>query len=303
MKENLKLNFYRFDGEGGAPGAASEGSGQEASAPAQSDRKTVVYGREDMGGASQVGSDNTGGQAIDLEAEFAQMVGKGGRFHDIYGQKVSETVQNRFKNQQNLQAEMDDMNEGLAPLYANYGLQAGDFEGLKNAIASDDAFYQSGAERAGLTVDQYKNQLKLQADSDRLRQITESYQREQQMQEMYQQAEADSEVLRQVFPNFDLGREMEENEAFTNLLKNGFDVQTAFLATHANEVFAGASANAQMTARQDAVRAIRQRAARPAESAMSYSPAIERRSDPSKLTNEDMDRIDEIVMNGGTVSF
>ena len=303
MKENLKLNFYRFDGEGGVPSAASEGSGQEASAPAQSDRKQIVYGKEDMGGAGQVGSDNTGGQAMDLEAEFAQMVGKGGRFHDIYGQRVSDTVQQRFRNQQDLQAEMDGMNEGLAPLYANYGIENGDFEGLKNAIANDDAFYQAGAERAGLTVDQYKNQLKLQADSDRLKQITESYQREQQMQEMYQQAEADSEQLRQVFPNFDLGREMDENEDFTNLLRNGFDVKTAFLATHANEVFAGANANAQMTARQDAVRAIRQRAARPAESAISYSPAIERRSDPSKLTNEDMDRIDEIVMNGGTVSF
>ena len=302
MKENLKLNFYRFDGEGGVPSSASEGSGQEASAPAQSDRKQIVYGKEDMGGAGQVGSDN-GGQTVDLDAEFAALVGKGGRFHDIYGQRVSDTVQQRFRNQQDLQAEMDGMNEGLAPLYANYGIENGDFEGLKNAIANDDAFYQAGAERAGLTVDQYKNQLKLQADSDRLKQITESYQREQQMQEMYQQAEADSEQLRQVFPNFDLGREMDENEDFTNLLRNGFDVKTAFLATHANEVFAGANANAQMTARQDAVRAIQQRAARPAESAISYSPAIERRSDPSKLTNEDMDRIDEIVMNGGTVSF
>lgn len=301
MDNKLHLNFYRFDGEGG--GAAGEGSGTEASAQAQSDQRQIVYGRsQDQGGASQVGADR-GGQAEDLEAEFAEMIGKGGRFHEIYGKKVSETVQNRFKNQSDLQAEMDSMNEGLTPLYMNYGLEAGDFEGLKSAIANDDAFYQAGAEKAGLTVEQYKHQLKLEADSDRLRQITEQYQREAQLQEMYQQAEADAEELRQAFPNFDFGLEMENNEDFRNLLRSGVDVRRAFFAAHADEIFAGANTEAQMTARQDAANAIRQRAARPMESAMSYSPAIERKSDPSTLTNEDMDEIDRIVMNGGTVSF
>lgn len=302
MEFKTMLNFYRFDGDGGgAPASGGEGSGQEASAQAQSERKQVVYGK-DMGGASQVGSDNSG-QAVDLEAEFAEMIGKGGRFHDIYGQKVSETVQQRFKNQQNLQAEIESINEGLAPLYSAYGLKPGDNEGLKNAIANDETFYKAGAEKAGLTVEQYKNQLKLQADSDRLQQITEAYQREQEMQERFQQAEADAEELRQAFPNFDLGLEMETNEEFANLLQRGVDVRHAFFAVHADEIFAGANAEAQMSARQNAAKAIQQRAARPVESAMQYSPAIERRSDPSSLTNEDMDEIDRIVMNGGTVSF
>jgi hypothetical protein len=52
---------------------------------------------------------------------------------------------------------------------------------------------------------------------------------------------------------------------------------------------------------QNIVATMRQRNARPAESAASYTPAIERRSDPSQYTKEDFDRIDEIVMNGGSV--
>ena len=296
------LDFYRFDGDGGGAAAAGEGSG-EASAQAQSDKPQVVYGKsKDEGGASQVGSDK-GGQAEDLEAEFAEMIGKGGRFHEIYGKKVSETVQNRFKNQSDLQAEIDGMNEGLAPLYMNYGLETGDFEGLTNALANDNAFYQAGAEKAGLTVDQYKHQLKLQADSDRLHQVEAAYQQEQQLQEMYRQAEADAEELRQAFPNFDLGLEMENNETFRGLLKSGVDVRRAFFAAHADEILMGANNEAQMTAKQNAAQAIRQRAARPMESAMSYAPAIERRSDPSKLTDEDMDNIDKIVIDGGVVSF
>lgn len=300
MDKKPYLTFFRFDGDGGGAAAGAEGS--EASAAAQPDRK-IVYGKEEgMGSASQVGSDNSG-QADSLEAEWKALTGKGGKFHDLYGQGVSETMQKRFKNQQDLQAQMDDMNEGLAPLYMNYGLESGDFEGLRNAIAGDDSFYQNGAEKAGLTVDQYREKLKLQADSDRLRQITESYQREQQIQEMYQQAEADAEELRQVFPNFDLGYEMEENERFTNLLRSGVDVRSAYFATHADEIISGANSFAQTTARQNAARAIQQRASRPMESALNYTPAIERRSDPSTLTNADMDEIDRIVMNGGTVSF
>ena len=35
----------------------------------------------------------------------SELIGKGGKYHDIYGQKVSDAIQQRFKNQSNLQAE------------------------------------------------------------------------------------------------------------------------------------------------------------------------------------------------------
>ena len=49
--------------------------------------------------------------------------------------------------------------------------------------------------------------------------------------------------------------------------------------------------------------AIQQRAARPPEAAMGHSPAIERRSDPSQLTADDLDEINRRVEMGETFAF
>ena len=178
MKNKMILDFHLFEGEGG------EGAGEAASTSgSKQDVSQIQYGKSVGEGQTQgqVGSDNSG-QAEDLEAEFAAMIGKGGRFHEIYGQKVSGVIQDRFKNQANLQGQVNQITEDLAPLFANYGLKLGDYEGLKTAFTNDDAFYKAGAEKAGLDVSQYKEMLKLRADSERLNALTESYRQAQEKQ-------------------------------------------------------------------------------------------------------------------------
>jgi hypothetical protein len=51
------------------------------------------------------------------------------------------------------------------------------------------------------------------------------------------------------------------------------------------------------------VNAIQQRASRPAEGAMHPGAALVRKSDPSSLSNEDIDEINRRVAMGETVSF
>lgn len=322
MKFNIpRFDFHLFEDGGGAGASAgagaSEGSGygQEASDFARSigmdlpdsskleSKKRTEYGRsQDNGAEGQVGSDNSG-QGKSLEAEFAELVGKGGRYHDIYGQKVQDTIQSRFKNQQDYQAQINSIAEDMSPLFMNYGLETGDFEGLKDAIAHDDSFYQAGAEKAGLDLDQYKAHLKLQADAERGRRITEAYQKQQKDNEMYAQWEQDADSLRQSFPNFDLVAEIKSNDAFTSLIRSGVDVQTAFVSTHLQDILSGANAEASKQATSQVVSAIQQRSARPAEGAMRHTPAIERKSDPSTLTDEDMDEIFRRVQDGEQFAF
>ena len=301
MKNNLILDFHLFDGEGGMgdPGTAST-----QSEPKQ-DIKKVEYGKSSEGKGqtpSQVGSDGDS-QGSSLESEWAALVGKGGQFHDLYGQAVSSAIQDRFKNQANLQAQVDGIAEDLSPLFMNYGLESGDFEGLKKAIANDDAFFQAGAEKAGLDIDQYKQNLKLQAEAERGRRITEAYEAEQRKQEMFKQWESDADVLREAFPAFDLGLEIEHNEQFANLLDKGIDVQTAFAVTHLNEIQSGANNYAQRTATENVVNAIQSRASRPAENGMNHAAAIQRKSDPSSLSDDDIDEINRRVANGEAISF
>lgn len=304
LENRMALGFYHFDGEGGgAEGATASadvnGQKQESVKPSE-----MQYGKSQKGEAShgQVGSDN-GNETVDLNAEFAELIGKGGRYHDIYGQKVSEAIQGRFKNQENLQAQVDSITDGLSPLFISYGLEAGDYEGLTNAIANDDSFYEKQAERAGLSIEQYKENLRLKAEAERGRQITEAYEEQQRRNEMYAQWEADQEYLRQTFPNFDLGLEIQNNERFAQLLDNGVSVTDAFYATHVGEIYKGIEAQTETRATANVVNAMQQKARRPVEAGASHSAAVVRKADPSSLTAEDLDEINRRVAEGETVAF
>ena len=290
----LLYDFHLFD----------EGAGAEASAATseQTEKPKVEYGKSTgNGGASgQVGSDQ-GGE--DLSAEWKALTGKGGKFHALYGQDVSSAIQNRFKNQADLQGQVDRIYEDLSPLFMNYGLKAGDMEGLKNAIAHDDAFFQAQAEKAGLDVDQYKENLKLKAEAERGRQITEAYEAQRRQNEMFAQWETEAADLQQAFPAFDLGLELKHNEEFAKLIYNGVPVRNAFLTTHAEEIFANSNAHAEAQATQNVLNTIQQRASRPPEGAMHPGGAIVRKADPSKLSGEDIDEINRRVANGETISF
>ena len=303
LNKRIALSFYHFEGDGGAEGApasadATSGQKQEDVKPSE-----VRYGKsqEEAPSTSHVGSDNDGGAS--LNEEFAALVGKGGRFHDLYGQAVSDAVKDRFKNQENLQAQVDSITDGLSPLFLTYGLEAGDYEGLTEAIANDDSFYEKQAERAGLSVAQYKENLKLKAEAERGRQIRENFEERQRREEMYQQWEADQELLRQSFPSFDLGREIETNEEFRSLLDNGISVRDAFLVTHIDEITQGYNAEAETRATANVVNAMQQKARRPVEAGVNHSAAVVRKSDPKSLTAEDLDEINRRVEQGESVSF
>lgn len=304
MKDNLiALDFHLFDGEGGGESGAETARQSDS----KQDVKNIQYGKESKGEEqtnSHVGSDNgTQNEAEALSAEWKALTSKGGKFHDLYGQGVSDAVQSRFRNQADLQGQVDKISEDLSPLFMNYGLKAGDFEGLKNAIANDQAFFQAGAEREGLDVEQYKQQLKLKADAERYRQITEAYQEQQRQNEMFAQWESEAHELQEAFPAFDLGLEIENNESFAKLITNGTSVRDAFVATHLNEIMNGSNAQAAQTATQNVVNTIQQRAARPVEGAINQSSAIQRKSDPSRLSNEDIDEINRRVAMGEAISF
>lgn len=293
-------DFHLFDGEGGGQGADA------SSSDSNQDITKVEYGKPQDSGQtpSQVGTDRAAEEAPNLDAEFAELIGKGGRFHDIYGQKVSNAIQDRFKNQADLQSQLNQVSEGLSPLFANYGLEQGDFEGLQNAIANDNAFYQAAAEREGLDVNQYKEHLRLKAEAERGRRIEENYQKERMRQEMYAGWEAEGEALKEAFPQFDLANEILSNERFEQLLYSGASVQEAFTLTHLGEILSGSNANAETRATQNVVSAIQQKQARPLEGGVKHGAAIQRRVDPSKLTKEDFEEINRRVENDGeTFSF
>lgn len=320
----MMLDFHLFDGDGGGDGgdgASSDGLGAEARAfmdeldggsssnEGAESEPMIVYGKDDAegdDGTGQVGADQeANGYAedeTDPEAEFAELIGKGGRFEKIYGQYVANAVNNRFKNAEDLNGKVAAYEEALAPLYAKYGLAGGDIESVARAIAEDDDIYTAAAEQEGMTLDRFKEHLRLKADAEKGRTMLDEFRRQQERKAQFEKWDTEAAALQEVFPNFDMAEEL-KNESFTDALDRGYDVRDAFFRAHMDEILSGSMKMVQQQTKQDIVDSMRRKAARPAENGTRQSPAIVRKSDPSKLTNEDMDRIFDEVENGKSFSF
>ena len=317
------LDFHLFDGDGGGDGAGSGeggGFGAEASAFAReigldlSEEATagsepmVVYGLEDapegFEGGSQVGADTQEAQEtqMDPEAEFAELIGKGGRFEQIYGQHVANAVNQRFKNAEDWQSRVNAYDDALSPLFAKYGLKVGDVEGMARAIAADDDIFSAAAESEGLTVDRYRENLRLQAEAERGRSMLQEIERQQKQREQFAIWDRQAEELAAAFPAFDLNREL-QNQDFMDALDRGYSVRDAFVSVHMNEILDGSMNMMAQQTRQSMVDNMRQKAARPTENGMRQSAAVVRKSDPSKLSDDDLDKIFREVESGKIIRF
>jgi hypothetical protein len=315
-----KFKFYwsLFDGEGGE-GNASSGSQSGLGAEAdeflaslgggeRTDNNDTTESPEVAYGIDTEASDNSASESesqeeISPEEEFAELVGKNGRFHDLYGKAVSDAIDKRFKNQSSAQERVDSYEDALAPLMRHYGLERGDIEGLTEAINSDDDWIEDAAREKGITPDQYRENLRLQEELEKNQRALSEYKAEAKKAEQMTAWNAEADELRESFPNFDLEQEMNYNPKFTDLIENGISVIDAFVATHTQDILKGLTEESTRSAKQDVVNQIQQRQSRPVENGLKHQPAVTRKVNPSEFTNEDMDKILKDVENGKTFSF
>ena len=306
---NLRMRFDLFDDGGDGIGAAASefasslGIDVSDLNPQPEDTASqVVYGKSDED--SPVGTDEQEPEPEKTpDEEFAELIGKGGKYEEAYGHRVQAAIQDRFKNATDWEGVTSAYEQATAPLYQKYGLKVGDVEGLQKAIETDDDIYARLAEQEGITTDKYRENVRLRLDAERGRTMQEEFQKERERRQMYARWDAEADELKEAFPNFDLAEEL-QNPQFAALLDTGnFGVKEAFLACHVSDILEGSEEYTRQQTRQSVAQKLSSNARRPVENAMAHSPAVVRKADPSKLTDEDMDKIFEIVQNGGTVSF
>lgn len=312
MKKTKKMDFLLFDGEGGGEGSAGTASAGEntPNKPQESQNlRNVKYGSQgDNQATSQVGSEgnngepqNTPSSEEDLEREFAELIGKDGKFHQIYGRTVSRAIQERFRNQNDYQGQVRGYEQAAAPLFQKYGLEAGDIEGLTAAIAGDNDIYQSRAEELGITVDQHKYNLQLERDAERGRKLEAEFMNQQRRNAMFSKWSEEAESLKQAFPRFDLSSEIRSNPRFLKMLDSGATVEEAFAATHMSDILSGLGQEASKQATANVVNNFKQQAARPVESGMKHTPSATRKVDPSEFSDADINEIERRIEEEGFV--
>lgn len=318
---NLKefiLDLHMHDGAAAAGGDA--GTGGEGNSPAQTSgaKPRVEYGKAE-GSAPEGGDGTTAGsqagvaagnggvqtQQRDLNAEFEEMIK--GDYKDAYKQKMQAALDRRFKNQNDLQGQIDEMSSVLDPLMDMYGID--DYNELRTRILTDNGMFEQAAEEMGMTVDQYVTYMDNQRRVQEMEAQEQERQRELQAQSTYKDWENQAEALKEIYPEFDLQAEVDLHQQedgsnkFIQLLGAGIDVKTAFEAMHVGELMASTAQQVGDAVRKQTTDTIKARGMRPAENGLNEQAGVIRKSDPSKLTAEDRKEIAKRARRGEVIKF
>ena len=230
-----------------------------------------------------------------LDDEWTEI--KKGRFKEQYGRDIQAAIQDRFKNQADVQKQLDDMQPMLQALMKKAGVE--NVEELSKLILDDDSLYEEEAEEAGMTVERYKEFKALQDEHDRHEQQERENQERAFWNEHFRKLTEQAEEMKKVFPDFDLQKEM-QNETFRRMTmpNSGLTVEAAYYAIHHKELEPQAMAYGIQRAQQQISQSIQANRARPVEGALKNAQPADIAMDPRTMTREQRQKLIERARRG-----
>ena len=302
---NLQL-FAEGAGDGGtgADGAKADG-GLATSRTARNPLAEVKYGIQDDTPSAGVQTKITDGdgnttQTVDLDAEFEELIK--GKYKDQYNKRTQETIQKRLKGTKETVDRYNELAPTLDMLARKYGVDATDIKALNHAIEEDDSYYEEEALEKGITVEQLKSIRKMERENaDLKRQMQEERTREN-ADRLYQSWMNQAEQIKGVYPSFTLEAEV-QNPRFTDLLRNGIDLRTAYEVLHKDEIIPAAMQFTAQNVQQKLTNKIIANGARPTENGISSQSSVVVKSDVSQLSKADRQEIARRVARGEKIRF
>ena len=233
-----------------------------------------------------------------------------GRFKKEYNSAVKDAVAKRFKNQKDLQSQIDNIDPMIRALAQRYGVQANTdgsipIDALTRQVMDDNSMYEQEAFERGMSVNDLKQMKALERENQQLRRMSERSQEQREWDAVVEQGEK----VKAVYPDFDLDAEM-QNPMFGRVLatmqKSGFPnaVQTAYEAVHRDEIMGGAMRYAVAQTEQKISNSIQSGMRRPQENGTSHqSASTVGNFDPSKLTKAQIDDMKRRAERGERIVF
>lgn len=299
----FKLNLKMFDGAGGASSGTGDGTGTATSGVNEGtssganngkDLSKVVYGKQPA--VAENTSSDTQDDAQSRYNEYRNGEGK-----DFINKEIENAVKRRFKDHSELKKSNGKMQSVMNAVAMKYGIDPTDTDGILKAVAEDESYYETAADEAGMSVEQYKKMKQLEAENAQLQAIRQEEDRRKEFDAKYAEWSMQADFARNDYPNLDLNTEM-QNKDFFGLLTRGIDVKTAYQVIHQDEIVQSAISTAtQRTAQavqQQTVNNIRSKGLRPDESAGSSQAGFTFKADPHKWTKADREEIAKRVAMG-----
>lgn len=275
-----RLNLRMFDGEGGGEGSAATGA--EAAAPETTEGQQAEQTPEER------------------EKAFNDMIN--GDFRDLFDARMQKAIKERVGEVKQLQQQLQQQNDVIGLVAKKYGISTDKMGDIREALESDDVFWEEAAADQGMTVDSYKKMMKLEAENEALHKAREEAERKNQKDAVFQKWDREAEELKRMYPQFDLQSEIQDKR-FLDLMGAGIDMRTIYETLHHDEILPALMQQTAKAATKQQAAAARSGQMRPAENGMSSRPAAQTVKDPAKMTKEERQEYARRAARGEIITF
>jgi len=293
---------------GGTPGTGATGDiAADAARQAKGGKNPladVIYGKQPETSPPEADAQAAAAQqeTETAEARKARYEAFRKEFKAELDAETQETVKKRLKNSKETVDKYTAMQPVMQMLGSKYGVDPGDAAAIAKALEDDDSYYERDAMEMGVSVEQLKHIRKIERENRAMTAQLEEANREKQVEQDISRWMGEAEEAKKVFPNLDLGAEL-QNPQFVELLKSNIDVQTAYWAVHSRELVPQMMQYAAAKTQQQVAQNIAAGAARPTENGTLATSAAVVKSDVSKLTRADREEIIRRVQRGERITF
>ena len=275
-----RLNLRMFDGEGGGEGSAATGA--EAAAPETTEGQQAEQTPEER------------------EKAFNDMIN--GDFRDLFDARMQKAIKERVGEVKQLQQQLQQQNDVIGLVAKKYGISTDKMGDIREALESDDVFWEEAAADQGMTVDSYKKMVKLETENEALHKAIEEAERKNQKDAVFQKWDREAEELKRMYPQFDLQSEIQDKR-FLDLMGAGIDMRTIYETLHHDEILPALMQQSAKAATKQQAAAARSGQMRPAENGMSSRPAAQIVKDPAKMTKEERQEYARRAARGEIITF
>ena len=275
-----RLNLRMFDGEGGGEGSTATGA--EAAAPETTEGQQAEQTPEER------------------EKAFNDMIN--GDFRDLFDARMQKAIKERVGEVKQLQQQLQQQNDVIGLVAKKYGISTDKMGDIREALESDDVFWEEAAADQGMTVDSYKKMVKLEAENEALHKAREEAERKNQKDAVFQKWDREAEELKRMYPQFDLQSEIQDKR-FLDLMGAGIDMRTIYETLHHDEILPALMQQTAKAATKQQAAAVRSGQMRPAENGMSSRPAAQTVKDPANMTKEERQEYARRAARGEIITF
>lgn len=236
-----------------------------------------------------------------------------GDYKEAFDKKVQDIVRKRVKKYRGIEEQLDQANASIGTLRPmmlalaqKYGLDINDpniDENVVNAVMHDKAMYEQAAMEANMDVDTYMEVQELKRKNLEDKEKLQAYEHDKQMQEQYEQHMLEEAELKKKYPDFDLIKEIKNNQDFAYLIDLGVPVENAYIATNYEKIEAINAEAIASKASEKVANTVKANKKRPAENGLESQPGSQIGTNIKGLSREQLDDLEARARRGESIDL